>query len=163
MIKKPASFLMVCLGNICRSPLAEGILQEKARTAGLSWEIDSAGTNGYHIGEAPHQLSQKVARARGIDISRQRARKFNASDFQRFDKIYAMAEDVVDEMKRIAGRHYDPTKVELLMNELHPGRNEDVPDPWSGPESGYREVYKMIDAAADRIIEKYAATQSKNV
>jgi protein-tyrosine phosphatase len=153
---------MVCLGNICRSPLAEGILQEKARIAGLSWEIDSAGTNGYHVGEAPHHLSRKVARASGIDISRQRARKFNANDFQRFDKIYAMAEDVVDEMKRIAGRHYDPSKVELLMNELHPGRNEDVPDPYYGAEPGYHEVYKMIDAAADRIIEKYSRSTSPN-
>ena len=160
---RPTTFLMVCLGNICRSPLAEGILQEKARAAGLSWEIDSAGTNGYHVGEAPHQLSQKVARARGVDISRQRARKFNADDFQRFDKIYAMAGDVVREMRRIAGRNYDPAKVELLMNELHPGGNEDVPDPYYGSEPGYHEVYEMIDATADRIIEKYGqASPSKS-
>jgi protein-tyrosine phosphatase len=161
---------MVCLGNICRSPLAEGILREKARAAGLHWEIDSAGTNGYHVGEAPHHLSQKVARARGIDISSQRARKFNADDFQRFDKIYAMAGDVVREMRRIAGRNYDPAKVELLMNELHPGGNEGVPDPYYGSEPGYHEVYGMIDAAADSIVEKYGKpsaatgpTQSKNV
>ncbi len=160
--KAPASFLMVCLGNICRSPLAEGILQEKARAAGLNWEIDSAGTNGYHVGEAPHHLSQKVARVRGIDISRQRARKFNADDFQRFDKIYAMAGDVMHEMRRIAGRHYDPSKVELLMNELHPGDNEDVPEPWYGPEPGYHEVYEMIDAAADRIVEKYGKSTQSN-
>jgi protein-tyrosine phosphatase len=165
-----SSFLMVCLGNICRSPLAEGILQEKARAAGLSWKVDSAGTNGYHIGEAPHPLSQKVARAKGVDISQQRARKFNANDFQRFDKIYAMAEDVVHEMRRIAGRHFDPSKVELLLNEVHPGKNEDVPDPYYGSEPGYHDVYKMIDAAADKIIEKYGqpaastgSTQSKNV
>ena len=146
---------MVCLGNICRSPLAEAILQQKAQEAGLNWEVDSAGTNGIHIGEAPHPLSQKVARMNGIDISRQRARKFTADDFQRFDKIYAMAEDVVREMRRIAGRQFDPSKVELLLNEVHPGRNEDVPDPWSGPESGYHEVYQMIDKAADKIIEHY--------
>jgi len=146
---------MVCLGNICRSPLAEAILQQKAQEAGLNWEVDSADTNGIHIGEAPHLLSQKVARMNGIDISRQRARKFTADDFQRFDKIYAMAEDVVREMRRIAGRQFDPSKVELLLNEVHPGRNEDVPDPWSGPESGYHEVYQMIDKAADKIIEHY--------
>src|ERR1700727_3091100 len=116
--------LMVCLGNICRSPLAEGILQEKARAAGLDWEIDSAGTNGYHTGEAPHSFSQKVARLNGIDIARQRSRKFTAADFQRFDKIYAMAGDVVDDMRRIAGRQFDPTKVELLLNEVHPGSDE---------------------------------------
>jgi protein-tyrosine phosphatase len=146
---------MVCLGNICRSPLAEGILQEKARAAGLNWKVDSAGTTSYHIGEAPHQLSQKVARINGVDISRQRARQFNADDFQRFDKIYAMAGDVLDQIRRIAGRQYDPSKVELLLNELTPGGNADVPDPWYGPEPGYHEVYKLIDAAADKIIEKY--------
>jgi protein-tyrosine phosphatase len=150
-----SSILMVCLGNICRSPLAEGILQRKAAEAGLDWEVDSAGTNGYHIGEAPHPLSQKVARMNGIDISGQRARKFMADDFRRFDKIYAMAGDVVHEMRRIAGRQFDASKVELLMNEVSPGRNQDVPDPWSGPESGYHEVYRMIDEAADRIIERY--------
>jgi len=147
---------MVCLGNICRSPLAEGILQQKARAAGLDWEVDSAGTNGYHVGEAPHPLSQKVARHHGIDIAQQRARRFTAADFQRFDKIYAMAGDVVDEMRRIAGRQFDPNKVDLLMNEAHPGSNEDVPDPYYGPEPGYQDVYSMIDAAADKIIAKYA-------
>jgi protein-tyrosine phosphatase len=146
---------MVCLGNICRSPLAEGILQQKARAAGLDWEVDSAGTNGYHTGEAPHPLSQKVARLNGIDIGRQRSRRFTAADFQRFDKIYAMAGDVVDEIRRIAGRQFDPAKVDLLMNEVHPGSNEDIPDPWYGPEPGYHEVYAMIDAAADQIIAKY--------
>ena len=147
--------LMVCLGNICRSPLAEAILQQKAKAAGLNWVVDSAGTNGYHIGEAPHPLSQKVARQNGLDISRQRARKFTAADFQRFDKVYAMAGDVVDEMRRIAGKQFDASKVELLMNEVHPHRDLDVPDPWSGPESGYHEVYAMIDKAADKIIQRY--------
>ena len=117
--------------------------------------MDSAGTNGYHVGEAPHHLSQKVARQHGIDISAQRARKFTTADFQRFDKIYAMAPDVVDEMKRIAGKSYDPQKVDLLLNEVHPGRDEEVPDPWSGPESGYHEVYQLIDTATDHIIHKY--------
>jgi protein-tyrosine phosphatase len=146
---------MVCLGNICRSPLAEGILQQKANAAGLNWEVDSAGTNGYHIGEAPHPLSQKVALRNGLDISRQRARKFTAADFQRFDKIYAMAGDVVDEMRRIAGRQFDASKVELLMKEVYPHRDLDVPDPWSGPESGYQEAYEMIDKATDKIIQRY--------
>jgi protein-tyrosine phosphatase len=146
---------MVCLGNICRSPLAEGILQQKAHAAGLHWEVDSAGTNGFHIGEAPHPLSQKVARDNGLDISRQRARKFKAADFYHFDKIYAMAGDVVDEMRRISGREFNPAKVELLMNEVYPNSNRDVPDPWYGPESGYHEVYDMIEKAADKIIAKY--------
>ena len=151
--------LMVCLGNICRSPLAEGILREKARAAGLDWEVDSAGTNGYHTGEAPHRLSQKVARQHGIDIGHQRARQFTTADFQRFDKIYALAGDVVDDIRRISGRQFDPKKVDLLMNEVHPGKDEDVPDPWYGPEPGYHEVYAMIDDAADKIIAKYGAKE----
>ena len=152
--------LMVCLGNICRSPLAEGILREKARRAGLGWEIDSAGTNGYHNGEAPHHLSQKVARLNGLDISTQRSRRFTADDFQHFDKIYAMAGDVIDDMRRIAGKKFDPAKVDLLMNEVHPGKDQDVPDPWYGPEPGYHEVYKMLSTAADKIIAKYGQTRA---
>jgi protein-tyrosine phosphatase len=147
--------LMVCLGNICRSPLAEGILQVKAAAAGLNWQIDSAGTNGYHIGEAPHPLSQKVAKINGIDISRQRARRFRATDFEKFDRIYAMAEDVIHEMKSIARQRFDASKVDLLMNELHPGKDLDVPDPWYGTEPGYHDVYAMISQACDKLIENH--------
>lgn len=147
--------LMVCLGNICRSPLAEGILQKKIEQAGLSWQVDSAGTNGYHIGEAPHRLSQKVALQNGIDISRQLSRKFVKEDIDRFDKIYAMADDVVDEMKMIARNKFDAAKVDLLLNENYPGQNRDVPDPWSGPEADYHEVYELIEKACDALIKKY--------
>lgn len=147
--------LMVCLGNICRSPLAEGILIQKAAEAGLTWEIDSAGTNGYHVGEEPHRLSQKVAGLHGIDISRQRARKFTAADFDRYDKLYAMADDVISEMRRIAGRKFDPRKVDLILNESQPGTHEDVPDPWSGPETGYHEVFGLLDTACTAIVKNY--------
>jgi len=146
--------LMVCLGNICRSPLAEGILQHKAIKAGLNWEIDSAGTNGYHTGQAPHKFSQKVAKLNGIDICSQKSRQFMKGDFDRFDKIYAMADDVIDEMKIIAKEKYDAAKVDLLLNELFPGKDQSVPDPWYGPEPGYHETYKLIDAACDKIIKK---------
>jgi protein-tyrosine phosphatase len=148
--------LMVCLGNICRSPIAEGILQDKAFKAGLKWCVESAGTNSYHTGEAPHPLSQKVANQNGIDISSQRARRFKAEDFDQYDKIYALAEDVMDEIKRIARNKFDAAKTDLLMNELYPEKNMDVPDPYYGPEKGYHEVYKMIDEVCDNIIEKYA-------
>jgi len=147
---------MVCLGNICRSPLAEGILAHKSRQAGLNWSLDSAGTNnGYHLGEAPHHLSQKVARLHAIDISHQRARNFTAEDFERFDKIYAMSKDVLEDIKSIAKKKFDARKTDLLLNELYPGKNMDVPDPWYGPEPGFHEVYKMLDKACDKIIEKY--------
>jgi protein-tyrosine phosphatase len=147
--------LMVCLGNICRSPLAEGILKQKAVQHGLNWHIESAGTNGYHTGEAPHRLSQKVAKMNGVEICHQRAQRFSAADFGRFDKIYAMAADVISDMKRIAGNKYDVSKVDLLLNELNPGENLDVPDPWYGTEPGYHEVYKMIDEACEKIIMNY--------
>jgi protein-tyrosine phosphatase len=150
--------LMVCLGNICRSPLAEGILKHKVKQAGLNWQIDSAGTNGYHVGEAPHCLSQKVAKLNGIDICDQRARQFIKQDMDRYDKIYALADDVLDEIRWIAKEKFDPIKVDLLLNELNPGKNHSVPDPWYGPEPGYHEVYKLIDAACDAIIQKYRTT-----
>jgi len=149
---------MVCLGNICRSPLAEGILRHKAAKAGLDWKIDSAGTNSYHIGEPPHHLSQKVAKLNGIDICDQRARRFTADDFEKYDRIYALAEDVLQDIKRIAGKKFDNAKAILFMNELFPGKNLDVPDPWYGPEPGYHEVYKLIAQVCDSIIEKYSVT-----
>jgi protein-tyrosine phosphatase len=153
--------LMVCLGNICRSPLAEGILQDKAFKAGLGWSVESAGTNSYHKGEPPHPLSQKVARIHGIDICKQRARRFVAEDFDRFDKIYALANDVMDEIRRIAKNKFDPSKADLLMNEIFPGQNIDVPDPWYGPEPGYHETYKLIDEACEAIVEKALRQQRK--
>ena len=152
---------MVCLGNICRSPLAEGILKHKAEKAGLHWTVESAGTNGYHVGEAPHRLSQKVAKLHGIDIGNQRARRFVAADMDRYDKIYAMADDVADDIRRIAGARYDPAKVTLFLNELHPGQDLSVPDPWYGPEPGYHEVCRLIDEACEAILRKYASTEAK--
>jgi protein-tyrosine phosphatase len=148
--------LMVCLGNICRSPLAEGILQHKAQAAGLHWIVDSAGTNGYHTGEAPHRLSQKVATQHGIDISSQRARNFKNSDFDVYDKIYALAADVMDDIKQIAGEKFDPDIACLLLDELYPGQQRDVPDPWYGSEQGYHEVFALIDEACNKIVEKYS-------
>lgn len=149
------TILMVCLGNICRSPLAEGILQQKIKAAGLNWTVDSAGTNGYHINEAPHRLSQKVAKKRGIDISKQICRRFTVEDFEKFDKIYVMAADVVDEMKELTGNKFEDSKIDLLLNELYPGENKDIPDPWYGPEAGYNEVFDMIEEACEALIKKY--------
>ena len=129
-------------------------MQYKIDQSGLNWLVDSAGTNGYHVGETPHRLSQKVALSHGIDISQQRARNFRPDDFEKFDHIYAMAGDVIDEIKWIAGKKFNPNKVSLLMEEVYPGRQMDVPDPWYGPEPGYHEVFAMIDMACSRIIEK---------
>jgi len=144
--------LMVCLGNICRSPLAQGILQHKADKAGLQWTVESAGTNGYHTGESPHPLSIKVAAQHGIDISNQRSRKFTAADTDQYDIIYAMAGDVMEDMREIA--KVKLVNVDLLLNELYPGQNKDVPDPWYGPEAGYHEVFTLIEKACNQIINK---------
>ena len=152
---------MVCLGNICRSPLAEGILQQKADKAGLHWTVESAGTNGYHTGEAPHHLSQKVARKYGVDISGQVSRKFERYDIAAYDKIYAMADDVMTDIINIAGADFDSEKVDLFLNELRSAENKNVPDPWYGEEEGYNEVYTLIDAACDAIIENYLTTQTE--
>jgi len=140
--------------------MAEGILQHKALKAGLSWTIDSAGTNGFHNGEAPHYLSQKIAALHGIDICNQKSRRFVPEDFERFDRIYAMARDVMFDMRQIARRKFNSSKVDLLMNELYPGKNLDVPDPWSGPEEDYHEAYAMMEAACDAIIKKYAVANN---
>jgi len=150
--------LMVCLGNICRSPLAEGILKDLATKAGLAWNVDSAGTNSYHTGEKPHPLSQKVAKQQGIDISNHRARTFVPADFERFDKIYALAADVFNDMQQIAKSKFNTNKVDLLMNEVYPGEDLDVPDPWYGAEDGYHLAYDMIFKACTKIIEKYSAS-----
>ncbi|MEP6711464.1 MAG: low molecular weight protein-tyrosine-phosphatase [Ferruginibacter sp.] len=150
--------LMVCLGNICRSPLAEGILQKKTADAALHWQIESAGTNGFHCGEAPHHLSQKVAKKNGVDISNQLSRKFTKKDIAEYDRIYVMAADVLQEVKNISGRSFNENKVDFFLNELHPGKNEDVPDPWYGDEDGYEEAYELIDATCNAIIENYFAT-----
>jgi protein-tyrosine phosphatase len=147
--------LMVCLGNICRSPMAEGILQDKAWKAGLNWRVESAGTNGYHTGEPPHYLSIKVTKENGIDISAQRSRRFTASDFEEYDIIYAMASDVLENMKHISKNKFDIKKVSLFLNEQYPGEDREVPDPWSGPESGYLEAFEIIRSNCDNIIKKY--------
>ncbi len=148
--------LMVCLGNICRSPIAEGVLKYKAQLAGLNWVVDSAGTNGLYNGEHPHHLSQKVSLSNGIDIRGQKSRQLTKIDFNQFDRIYAMANDVLAYMKEIGGKDYDETKTSLFLDELYPGECRNVPDPWYGKEDGYVEVFDLIDRTCDVIIKKYS-------
>jgi protein-tyrosine phosphatase len=153
--------LMVCLGNICRSPLAEGILQHRAWKAGLSWSVESAGTGAWHTGQQPHRLSIKVAKMNGVDISKQRARQFVKEDFLHYDLIYVMDSSNYVDVKHISGNLFDEQKIDLLMNELHPGENRGVPDPWYGEEDGYHKVYEMIDKACENIIRKYDVRSNK--
>lgn len=148
--------LMVCLGNICRSPLAEGILQHKADEAGLNWIVESAGTGNWHVGEAPHPLSQKVAGMNGIDISHQQCRQFRKEDMIRYDLIYAMDEENFSNIKVMSGKLWNEEKVNLLLNELYPGKNMSVPDPWYGEEPDYHKVFELIEKACDQIILKHS-------
>jgi len=154
--------LMVCLGNICRSPLAEGILRHKTLAAGLRWQVDSAGTNSYHIGEPPHHLSQKVARKNGVDISCQVARRFEPADFDKYDMIYVMAEDVMADVKNISGNKFNQEKIRFFLHEKDIS-SPNVPDPWYGDEDGYHEVYELISDTCDAIIKNYLAKQKKEI
>ncbi|WP_242692063.1 low molecular weight protein-tyrosine-phosphatase [Aridibaculum aurantiacum] len=155
LIFAPMKILMVCLGNICRSPLAEGVLRHKVLQAGLQWTIDSAGTSGHQPGCPPHKLSQKIAKINGFDICDQVCRQLEPNDIDRFEKIYVMDRENLREAKRIFGSKWDPSKVDMLMNEVYQGKNMEVPDPWYGGEEGYHEVYAMINKACDAIISKY--------
>ena len=152
---------MVCLGNICRSPLAEGILQHKAWEAGLKWSVDSAGTGNWHCGEPPHILSQKVAGVNGIDISRQQCRQFAKEDMLRFEKIYVMDENNYQDVKLMSGEFWNEKKVNLLLNELYPGENRNVSDPWYGKEKDYHEVFELLNKTCDVIIAKFVNIKSE--
>lgn len=144
--------LMVCLGNICRSPLAEGILREKIKD--MDAEVDSAGTSAYHVDEAPDPRSIKIARKYGINISDLRGRQFSIADFDRFDRIYVMDESNYQNVLDLARNEEDKNKVDFLLNEVEPGINNEVPDPYYGGDRGFDDVYKMLDAATDQIVKK---------
>lgn len=149
--------LMVCIGNICRSPIAEGVMQKLIQEHKLDWFVDSAAIASYHIGSAPHISSQKVCLEHGIDISTQKARLFNQEDLQRFDKIYAMEESVFMHIKKASGAEFDAEKIKLFLNELNPGSNASVPDPWYGDEKGYYPVFDLIESTCKKIVARYAS------
>lgn len=140
---------MVCLGNICRSPLAEGILKSKLITKKVY--IDSAGTGSYHLGELPDSRSIAIAQKNGIDITNQRGRKFVVDDFDKFDFIYVMDSYNYDEVIKLARNVEDKAKVDLILNSVFPNENLEVPDPYSGGDYGFKNVFKMLDEACDVI------------
>lgn len=146
--------LMVCLGNICRSPLAEGILQEKIISEGLNWEVDSAGTSSWHVGENPDPRSVEVAGRNGLDISRQRARQFTPDDFNSFDLIFAMDHSNYSDILDLAKSEQQKAKVKLILNEIFPEKNRAVPDPYW--DNNFDEVYELLSQAANSIIIKYS-------
>ena len=143
---------MVCLGNICRSPLAEGILQSKLPRD--RFVVDSAGTGDWHIGRQPDSRSIAVAKSNGLDISRQRGRLFTATDFETNDYIFVMDNSNYKDVMRLAPNAEAKSKVSLILNELFPGENVDVPDPYFGLEDGFSNVYGMLDEVCEIIAEK---------
>jgi protein-tyrosine phosphatase len=148
----PVKVLMVCLGNICRSPLAEGLLAKKLPRS--RFFVDSAGTGGYHIGREPDSRSIATAKKNGLDISHQKARKFTAKDFEEFDYIYVMDNSNYDDVTFLAKTEEEKQKVELILDELFPDDNVDVPDPFYGLQNGFDMVYEMLDEATDLLAKK---------
>ena len=147
--------LMVCLGNICRSPLAEGILASKLPKD--KFTVDSAGTGSWHIGHFPDERSIAVAKKNKLDISRQKGRQFTASDFDTFDYIYVMDNYNFNDVVKLSKNQVQKNKVHLILNELFPNENVDVPDPYFGLPNGFNTIYNMLDEACDVIAQKLIA------
>ena len=144
--------LMVCLGNICRSPLAEGIL--KSKLSSDDFFVDSAATSNYHIGDLPDRRSIEIARKNQIDITDQRGRQFTIQDFDRFDFIYVMDTSNYENVARLARNQKDIDKVNLILNELYPNENMAVPDPYYGGNEGFKNVFNLLNDACNIIAEK---------
>ncbi|XOV67313.1 MAG: low molecular weight protein-tyrosine-phosphatase [Fluviicola sp.] len=144
--------LMVCLGNICRSPMADGLLRAKVAQEGLNVEVDSAGTSGYHSGEAPDPRMRATAKSKGVDIDDLTSRQFVQEDYDRFDLIYAMDDSNRNNMLKLARNETDEQKVKLILNEIYPGENMSVPDPYYGGDQGFQDVFDLLDRATDKII-----------
>ncbi|MBF6608000.1 MAG: low molecular weight phosphotyrosine protein phosphatase [Flavobacterium sp.] len=144
--------LMVCLGNICRSPLAEGLLQSKLPKD--KFRVDSAGTGNWHVGQTPDARSIAIAKLNNLDISSQRGRHFNVNDFEEYDQIYVMDSTNYKDVLALAPNESAKSKVKMILNELFPGENVDVPDPYFGMENGFESVYKMLDECCEVIAEK---------
>ncbi len=148
----PVKILMVCLGNICRSPLAEGILQSKLPRD--QFIVDSAGTGNWHVGRQPDSRSIAIAKLRGLDISKQKGRQFTAKDFETNDYIFVMDNSNYKDVIQLAPNQEAKSKVSLILNDLFPNENVDVPDPYYGMEDGFSNVYGMLDEVCEIIAER---------
>jgi protein-tyrosine phosphatase len=155
-MNRPASILFVCLGNICRSPLAEAALRVAASEAGIRIETDSAGTGGWHAGEPPDPRAQAVARRHGVDIARMHARQVDDADFRRFVQIFALDRDNLAALQAIAPA--DATAALGLLLDCVPGREgQGVHDPYYGPDAGFEQTWNDVAAAAAQIVRQWRA------
>lgn len=146
--------LMVCLGNICRSPLAHGILEKKVNDQKLNVVVDSAGTGSWHIGNPPDLRSIEIAEKNSISISSQRARQFKETDFEEFDLIYVMDKNNFNDISKLDFNNIYQNKIKLILNELYPSKNMEVPDPYYGNKNGFEHVYNLLEKACNMIISK---------
>lgn len=144
--------LCVCYGNICRSPMAEGVLKHRSAKLNLEFEVDSAGTSHWHIGEHPDKRAIQTSEKNGIDISKLRARQLKTEDFDEFDIIFAMDKSNYNDILSLAKNEIHRNKVELFLNMAYPMSNADVHDPYY--DGSFQEVFKVIDKAAEIIIQK---------
>jgi len=154
----PVKILMVCLGNICRSPLAEGILQSKLPRD--QFIVDSAGTGNWHVGKQPDSRSIAIAKLKSLDISKQKGRQFTTKDFESNDYIFVMDNSNYKDVIQLAPNQEAKSKVSLILNDLFPNENVDVPDPYYGMEDGFSNVYGMLDEVCEIIAEKLIAKHS---
>lgn len=147
---------MVCLGNICRSPMAEGVLQQKLKEHNLenTVYVDSCGFDSYCLGNPPHYLSIQTAKNHGINIENQRQRLFSTEDFDVFDKIYVMDNRNYQDVKRMARNAQDMNKVDFILNAVYPNKNQHVPDPYGGTEKSYEYAFQLINTACEAIVEE---------
>lgn len=162
-VEQPAAkiaLLFVCTGNICRSPTAEGVMRQLVTEAGLAdrFEIDSAGTHGYHAGSAPDRRAQEAAVRRGIDISKQRARRFEASDFQRYQYIITMDDSNLQFIQQLAGGSAD--NVRPLMGFVDDLAIDEVPDPYYGGRHGFEQVLDLLEIACRKLLAHIRQAQA---
>lgn len=142
---------MICLGNICRSPMAEGLMREKIIKYALDAEVDSAGFEPFHKGDPPDHRAQHIMFRNNINISNQRSRLFHVTDFDKFDQIYVMDQSNYQDIKSVARNAEDLRKVDFLLNTIFPGLNKEIPDPYYGGHSGFENVFNLIDEATEQI------------
>ncbi|WP_317133906.1 low molecular weight protein-tyrosine-phosphatase [Brumimicrobium oceani] len=146
--------LMVCLGNICRSPMADGLMRKKVADNNLDVVVDSAGTGDWHVGDQPDPRMMETAKRNGVPIDELRGRQFKVADFDEFDRIIVMDKSNFDNVRKLSRDENDTQKIELFLNLTHPGKDLEVPDPYFGGDEGFQDVFEMLDAGTDVILKE---------
>lgn len=153
--------LMVCLGNICRSPMADGLMRKKVKDNNLNVVVDSAGTAAWHVGKAPDPRMRATGKEKNVPIDELRARQFVVSDFDEFDRIFVMDISNYDNVISLARNEEDKEKVELLLNLTHPGEDLEVPDPYYGGDEGFQHVFQLLDDATNVLLDELLADEKR--